>query len=81
MVRSCAAVGCINRWKSDSPVYFYRIPKDLNLKKKWLNNIKREVQLPKDEKFFICSTHFEEKYFKRDLEVSLVCFLLKKSFF
>ena len=78
MVRSCAAVGYTNRWKSESPVYFYRIPKDSNLKTKWLNNIKREVKLPKDENFFICSTHFEEKYFKRDLEVSLVCFLLKK---
>ena len=51
MVRSCAAVGCTNRWKSDSPVYVYRIPKDSNLKKKWLNNIKREVKLPKDEIF------------------------------
>ena len=70
MVRSCAAFGCTNKWKPDSQLFFYPIPKDADLRKKWLCNIKREGKLPKYENFFICSSHFEEKCFVRDLEVS-----------
>jgi len=69
MVRSCSAFGCKNKWEANSQITFYRIPKDAELRKKWLVNIKREGKLPKDENFLICSAHFEEDCFKRDLKV------------
>ena len=65
----CIAVDCnSNIFKSnrDKNVSFYGLPKDENLKKRWLQNIKRE-NLPKDKK--ICHLHFEEHCFKRDLKV------------
>ena len=48
---------------------FFRLPKDDNLKKKWLQNIKRR-NLPKTPK--LCQLHFEEHCFKKDLEVSKI---------
>ena len=71
MVRSCAAFGCTNRWKAGSDVTFHKIPKEYQLRQKWLQNIKREGKLPQDESFFICSSHFEESCFQRDLKVNL----------
>ena len=48
---------------------FYRLPKDDNLMKKWLQNIKRE-NLPKTPT--LCQLHFKEHCFKRDLEGSKI---------
>lgn len=65
----CMAVGChsntfmANRLKK---VSFYGLPKDENLKKRWLQNIKGE-NLPKDKK--LCHLHFTEDCFERDLKV------------
>ena len=66
---SCAAYGCTNKWKADYEIRFYKIPKDNDLRQKWLNNIRREGKLPKDENFYICSIHFEESCFQWDLKV------------
>ena len=75
----CIAVDCnSNTFKSnrDKNVSFYGLPKDENLKKRWLQNIKRDADgisscpfadFPKDKK--ICHLHFEEHCFKRDLKV------------
>ena len=71
MVRSCAAFGCTNRWKAGSDVTFHKIPKESQLRQKWLQNIMQEGKLPQDESFFICSSHFEESCFQRDLKVNL----------
>ena len=51
-----------NRDKDDS---FYNLPKDINLRKKLLTNIKQE-NIPKNPK--ICHQHFEGFCLKRDLE-------------
>ena len=67
MVRSCAAYGCTNKWKTDSEIKFYKIPKDNDLGQKWLNNIRRDGKLPKDENFCIFLIHFEESCFQQDL--------------
>jgi len=72
MVLYCSAFGCTNKWEPNSAISFHRLPKksrNEELRKKWLQNIKREGILPKDENFFICSVHFEEDCFKRDLKV------------
>ena len=76
MVRSCAAYGCTNKWKKDSEIAYHKLPTDRALREKWLINIKREGKLPKDENFFICSDHFEETCFQRDLQVTLAFYLI-----
>ena len=40
MVRSCAAFGCTNRWKAGSDVTFHKIPKESQLRQKWLQKHK-----------------------------------------
>ena len=68
----CVVVGCNNntfKKNRDKDVSFFRIPKDGSLKRRWVQNIKRE-NLPKDPK--ICHLHFEESCFKRDLQVSFI---------
>jgi hypothetical protein len=72
---NCSAIDCTNRseWFSNGEVGFHKIPhkKDKELKLKWLHNIRREGKLPKDASFCICSAHFEESCFERDLKVKL----------
>lgn len=69
MVRYCVAFGCNNKWEKDSKISFHRLPKDPLLKNRWIQNIKREGKLPKDENFLVCSAHFEKTCFQRDLQV------------
>ena len=68
----CVAVGCnSNSFTKDrkKSLKFFQLPKDDNLKKKWLQNIKRE-NLPKTPT--LCQLYFEEHCFKRDLKVSKI---------
>jgi THAP domain. len=65
----CVAVNCGNnsfRKNKTVGVSFFRLPKNEQLKKKWLINIRRE-NLPKEVR--ICHLHFKESCFIRDLEV------------
>ena len=67
----CVAVDCGNNTFSknrEKGVSFYSFPKDENLKKRRFANIKRE-NINKNPKF--CQQHFENSFFKRNLEVSL----------
>ena len=60
----CVAVDCGNNTftkNRDKDVSFYDLPKNINLRKKWLTNIKRE-NIPKNLK--ICHQHFEDSCFK-----------------
>ena len=68
---NCAAIGCTSRSSVDKDVSFHRIPpkKKNELRKKWLANIKRAGDLPKDISFYICSKHFESRFLQRDLKV------------
>ena len=68
----CVDVGFNNntfKKNRDKDVSFFRIPKDRSLKRRLVQNTKRE-NLPKDPK--ICHSHFEESCFKRDLQVSFI---------
>ena len=51
---------------------FCKIPSSKKplLRQKWLHNIRRKPPLPKDSSFYICSVHFDETCFKRNLQVS-----------
>ena len=42
-------------------------------RKQWLANIKRGGELSKEEHFVICSQHFDEDCFERDLKISIAC--------
>ena len=67
----CVAVDCSNNTftkNQDKDVSFYNLTKDINLRKKWLSNIKQE-NIPKNPK--ICHQHFEDSCFKRDLELNI----------
>ena len=68
---SCSAYGCTNRGNKDNKLSFHRIPslKRAEIRTKWLQNIRREGELPKN--MFICSEHFEKSCFERDLKVKL----------
>ena len=65
----CVAVNCGNnsfRKKKHEDVFFFCLPKDEKLEKKWLIKVRRE-NLPKEVRIY--HLHFEESCFKRDLEV------------
>ena len=69
------AVGCnSNSFTKDrkTGLNLFRLPKDDNLKKKWLQNIKKE-HLPKTPT--LSQLHFEENCFKTDLEVTKIYLL------
>ena len=67
---NCSAFGCTNRSSDNPDLSFHRIPseKKNDLRKKWLQNIRREGSLPKDA--VVCSIHFDSNCFVRDLQVS-----------
>ena len=71
---NCLAIGCTNR--SDTPsqegISFHKIPSSKKplLRQKWLYNIHRKPPLPKDSSFYICSVHFDETCFKRNLQIN-----------
>ena len=64
MPHSCCAVGCTNRRFKGSTLKFYRIPfgsndKSLELRKKWITAIKRNIWTDKQiDNARICSAHF-----------------------
>ena len=70
---NCSAIGCTNRSTYNPNIRFYQIPsekKNKPLRKQWLHNVCRAVQVPKYKSFYICSNHFKEDCFQRDLQVS-----------
>ena len=51
--------------------------KQKEIRQEWLRHIKgrqNERYLPKDSTLYICSEHFEEGCFERDLQVSFINF-------
>ena len=74
---SCSAIGCTNRSTDNPNIPFYQIPteKKKPLRKQWLHNVCCAGQVPKDKSFYICSKHFKEDCFQRDLQVSSSIFV------
>ena len=66
---NCGAPNCTNRSGVKEGLSFHRIPKKVEIQKKWLHNLKRK-NIP--ENIFICSDHFEPNCFKRDLRAELM---------
>ena len=66
------AFGCTSCSSRDRHLSFHKIPsaeKSNEIRKRWLTNIRRAGDLPKDSGFFICSNHFEQECFQRDMMV------------
>lgn len=53
----CCAPGCYNRRKTRGDLQFYRIPKDINRRRIWLERIRRKNFSP-TENTRLCSVHF-----------------------
>ena len=71
---NCHALECQLRSSDHPELSFHKIPseeKKPELRKIWLQNIRRAGKLPQDQSFFICSNHFEKDCFVRDLQVCL----------
>ena len=71
----CCAVNCSNNSKGkgkEKNISFFRLPRDESLKKVWLAKIKRS-NLPDENNVRLCSNHFEENCYERDLKVRNTC--------
>ena len=69
---SYSVFGCTNRSERNKNISFHGVPSEQRskeLRTKWIQSIKRTVKLLSDGRFFICDSHFDESYFKRDLIV------------
>ena len=68
---SCGAPNCTNRSTENKGLSFHRLPSNNRgeLREKWPRNIKRQA-VP--ESFYVCSEHFENSCFKRDLKSELL---------
>ena len=68
MPESCAATGCENRQDKNRPdLVFKQIPCDKKLNAIWEMKIKCD-SYPKDKNTVLCSEHFSEDCFERDLK-------------
>ncbi|KAL9963338.1 hypothetical protein ACROYT_G032532 [Oculina patagonica] len=72
MVMYCMALGCNNKSKKRKDLTFYRLPRDQELLKRWLVNL-RKPTLPQCLDYLaVCSEHFEPECFGRDLKAELL---------
>ena len=71
---NCSAICCTKR--SDTPsqedISFHKMPSTEKplLRQKWLHNSRHKPPLLKGSSFYICSVHFDETCFKRNLQVN-----------
>ena len=62
----CSIVGCNNKQTNNSEVTYFNLPKDPQRRKSWLATISRNKgNLPSIYHVFVCSDHFEDKYFDK----------------
>ena len=69
----CVAFGCSN-WDKDRKarsVSFHRFPKNPALRKRWVAALKLK-DVPNPDTSYICSEHFLESDFKRDLRAEML---------
>ena len=60
----CLIVGCNNKQAINSEVTYFNLPKDSQRQESWLAAISNDKgNLPSN--VFVCSNHFEDKYFHK----------------
>ncbi|XP_046686073.1 LOW QUALITY PROTEIN: uncharacterized protein LOC124371772 [Homalodisca vitripennis] len=69
----CAVAGCSNhsRHSKETGISFHRFPTDIDLRKQWVNACKRADEFKVDNAK-VCSAHFGEHDFERDLKSELL---------
>lgn len=66
---SCSVFRCASDSKQGKGLFsFYRLPRDLLIKRKWLIKLKLP-NISSKAKLQICQKHFEADCFERDLKV------------
>lgn len=58
MVHSCCAYGCTNRFVKGSGIGFYRFPRDVERRSRWIKAVQRVDWEPLEETR-ICGKHFQ----------------------
>lgn len=78
MVCRCVAAGC-NKTHKDDGVSLYLFPKDVALRKKWADQVKRtRDKWEPTEHSVLCSDHFEDSCFEQDCKLSIAMGLGKR---
>ena len=74
----CSRVGCKNKQANNSEVTYFSLPKDPQRRKSWLAAISRDKSnLPSN--VFVCSDHFEDKYFDKSWDLQNRLFYTDRS--
>ena len=74
----CSIVGCNNKQANISGVTYFNLPKDPQRRKSWLAAISRDKgNLPSN--VFVCSDHFEDKYFDKSWDLQNRIFYKNKT--
>ncbi len=68
MVRGCSAIGCTNSNKKQVGMSFFRVPKQPERARKWIQNCRRKGLLEEgleycQKNIIFCSDHFEDDQF------------------
>lgn len=67
----CCVPECINHSSKTSNISYHRIPTDKGLQKAWIARIRRD-NLPPLQNCYVCSAHFTDDCFEKDLRAQLL---------
>ena len=65
---NCSIVGCKDKQANSSEVTYFSLPKDLQRQISWLEAISRDKSSLLSNTF-VCSDHFEDKYFDKSWDL------------
>ena len=65
MPNVCSCVGCYSNKAGHSSKAAFRIPRDPDLKERWLKFLNRKDLAGEIKYVYVCELHFEEKYLNR----------------
>ena len=66
----CSLIGCNNNHANNSEVTYFNLPKESQRRKSWVSAISRDKgNLPSIYHVFVCSDHFDDKYFDKSSDL------------
>ena len=68
---TCCVPGCTNYSAKSTNISYHKIPKDPQLRKAWISDLRRE-NLPPLKNCYVCSEHFDNESFKSDFIEQLI---------
>ena len=54
---TCCVPGCYSNTERDKELSFHKFPRDVSLREKWINSIKRKDFIPVSSTVYACSKH------------------------